>query len=213
MIEKRYRTMKGLTIGVQVYSSYDEADAAAGKANATLDQANDNLHYRGTAADAREFVCETLEKVTGIERKTKDSGRKTADGSPVHVFDESELDYAERVCAEKGWKDLTELQPAIDAWAQTAGGTKDAPAPLAVSIKERERKAPTPKKLAAKFLDAAKALLAGNKIDQLNTRLQPIIGKTFTATGDTAKDAEALGWLVKEFGEAMEAKALGGLSA
>jgi hypothetical protein len=72
----------------------------------------------------------------------------------------------------------------------------------------RERKPAAPKKLAAKYVDHAKKLIAGGKIDELNRRLAKSIGKEFTLTGDEAADSTALGWLVKEFVEWNEAQTI-----
>lgn len=94
---------------------------------------------------------------------------------------------------------------------------------------ERERKSAGPKKLAAKYKEIAGALLAnGNYSTFLSDRFAPLVGRTptFTLTNDMTKtftgtnqkdkstfsvsdkDAESLGWLVKEWSLAREAKEL-----
>ncbi len=223
MVEKIFGTLGSLKVPVLVYESYDESDKAAGVALATLNSANDNFHYRGgPAADTREWICDMLEKDTGIERKTKPVNGK--DGQPkkddkgvaILDWDESEGEYVRRVMAEKDWKDLTSFQDALNTWAKTAEDGK----PLAVNAKAAERTPKAPPKLAAKYkLAAAKAITLGT-VTAINSNQLSKISKTFTATGDTSKtyigtfadktgkdvsftvsdkDAEALGWLLREY--------------
>ncbi len=232
MKDKRYGTLKGLTVPVLVYESYSEADTAAGKADALLETGNDNLHYRGgPAGDTRAYICDLLEEETGIARKLRDSGKKTKDDAgneiPVMIPDESEGEYAARVCATKGWEDLKQFQPQIDEWAKTAG---DGGTPLAVDAKTPERAARAPLKLAKKYKDAAAVVLHNGTVDRLNANQLSLVGKTFTATNDTTKmytgkalvgkapnqkevefnvsdkDAEALGWLYKQYRDWKEAQ-------
>lgn len=172
MKTKQFGTLKGLTVNCAVFESYAEADKSAGRENAMLDCGNDNAYYRGgPASDARDYICELLEEETGIARKTRDSGKKNEAGEPILVVDEAEGAYAERVCAAKGWEDLKFLQPKIDAWAATAGGTEDAPEPLSVSLKERERKAPKAKKLAKEYADAAAQVLDADKVEAFRNKV------------------------------------------
>jgi hypothetical protein len=234
MIEKRYGTLKGLTIPVLVYSSVEEADTAAGKAGAVLDSANDNFHYRGgPAADTRDYICELLEKETSIARKTepaKDSKgnvRKDEGGNVVMVPSESEGEYAARVCAEKGWDDLKAFQPQIDAWAATAEDGK----PLAVDAKTPERKSHLPTKLPARYKEAAAVAITKGTVDAINSAMANTIKKSFTATGDATKmftgtatvkgtevpfnvsdkDADTLGRLLKEHMQFIADSGLSGL--
>ena len=69
----------GLSVGVLVYESYDEADKAAGKPLAALDECNKNLVYRGALNDGRVIICDAVEKITGVKREydpvmTKEKG-------------------------------------------------------------------------------------------------------------------------------------------
>lgn len=228
MKEVYFGTLKGLKLPVLVYETLAEAVTAGGGETIVLDQVNSNLAYRGPLATGRDIICTLLEDETGIERKMKDTGKVDKDKNPIMAPDESEGEYAKRVCAEKGWDDLTSLQSKLETAARNfkAEGEETAK-PLAVDITEKERKAPQPKKLANKYkLTAARIIAAGN-IDAFNKNYLAQISKSFTASGDTSKmfkgtyevvdpvtkkptgttnsvevsdkDAEALGWLIKEY--------------
>lgn len=232
MIPKQYGTLKGLKINVLVYESVDEADQAAGKAGAVLESANDNFHYRGgPAQETRDYICEMLEKETGIAMKMRDTGKKTDAGEAILVPDEAEGEFAARVCAEKGWADLKQFQPNLDAWAATADDGK----PLAVSAKARERKSSLPKKLANRFKEWATKVLGGvGNLERWAEAYENVVGKplVFTPTNDQTKtftakhvfqsgpkkgqevtvtasdkDAETLGWLYKEYETIRDEKA------
>jgi len=215
---KQYGTLKGLTVNCEVFESYDEADKSAGRENAMLDCGNDNAYYRGgPASDARDFVCELLEEETGIARKTRDSGKKNEAGEPILVVDEAEGAYAERVCAAKGWEDLKFLQPKLDEWAKTAGGTDEEPAHLGVSLKERERKAPKAKKLAKEYADAATQILDSGKVEvfrekvaQLDVKFADMVNPVDGATDEEVaaiknKNVLAIGFAIKAY-QAAKAK-------
>lgn len=215
MKEKRYGTLKGLTVPVMTYSSYDEADKAAGVANAMLEVGNDNLHYRGgPAAATREFICDLLEEKTGLKRKTKPTGKKDDKGQDILTYDESEGEFAGRVCATKGWEDLKAFQADVDKWAATADEVevdgKKVTKPLAVDSKEPERKPKQPPKLAQRYKDVAVSFLSGKKdLKKLNAALQKTLNKQFTALAGVPatdeKNVEALGWLCKEYQDAQDA--------
>jgi hypothetical protein len=84
MIEKRYGTLGGLEVPVQIYDSVEEADKAAGKPGAVLGSANDNFHYRGgPAQETRDYICTMLEDMG----KTYPSDNKfeLEDGTEVDV--------------------------------------------------------------------------------------------------------------------------------
>lgn len=220
MIAKTYGTLKGLKVAVKVFESYDEADTAAGKVNAMLDAGNDNLAYRsGPLQDARAIVCDMLEELTGIERKTVDTGRKDKDGNAILTYAESEGKYAEQVCAEKGWEDLSHLQDEFN----TRCAMENEGAGLMVDIKERERKPAAPKKLAKGYLNTAAVILAAGNADKALAMIQSLIpGASFTQTRnmekthnyqgevrgkqvnitESYKDCETLGGLLKAYDEA-----------
>lgn len=219
METKQYGTLKGLKVNVNVYATVAEGDLAAGKEGAMLDQANDNLAYRGPLAEGREILCDLIEESTGIERKTQDTGKKDKDGNPILKYTESEGAYAERVCIEKGWEDLSSFQPDFDAACALANDG----AGLAVDAKARERKPSTPKKLGKKYLDTAAVVLAAGNSEKALTMVRTLVpGATFTATADMSKthafkgevrgkqvdvtqslvDCEKLGGLLKAYDDA-----------
>lgn len=202
MKEQRYGTLKGLKVAVNVYESYDEADQAAGAVNAALDQANDNLAYRGPLSEGRELLCELLEKETGIVRETTPSGKKDAQGNDILTYKHSEGEYAGIVCAQLKLDDLTQFQVKFDEAVAASNEGKG----LSVDIKAKERKAPKAVKLAQKYKDSAKQVLDGGKVDAFNQKFGVKIGKTFTVTGDSAKDVEGLGYLIKEYAVWKEAQ-------
>jgi hypothetical protein len=156
-----------------------------------------------------------LEQTTKIERKWKDSLDKAGkpvvrDGETVQVPAESEDEYVKRVLVEKGGE-VEQFQPIADGIS----------AALILDPKARERKATGPKKLAARFKDFAGSLLSkGTFATFLSGMFVKETSKpapAFTPTGDTSKiytftnprtketgevsdkDAETLGWFVKEW--------------
>lgn len=203
---ERFGTLKGLTVAVAVYESYDEADAAAGKANAMLDEGNASLSYRGPLGEGREILCDMLEELTQIERKTRDTGKKDKDGNPILAFDESEGEYATRVCSTKGWEDLKALQGDFDAAVAKANEGNG----LAVDIKRPERKPTAPKKLAVKYFEKATAIITNGNVDKFLAKFAQVVGRTasFAPAGDAKKDGEALGWLCKEYTDKIAQQAL-----
>lgn len=102
---------------VQVPETAEEFDQLAKKAGACVDEAVNNVLYRGVLADFRSAVVAELERETGIQRKTKDhpEGKKYTNdqkdengnivakkGDPIQVLDETESKYIQRVAAEQG---------------------------------------------------------------------------------------------------------------
>lgn len=188
----------GLTVNLSVPESVEEFDANAKRAGACLDEAISNCVYRGSLAEFRDTLTEKVEEKYVVERLTKDTGKKDSDGKAILTFDETEADYIKRVLAEKGLE-VAALQSLADEVASA----------IVFDASARERKAPTPKKLAQKWVDAAKTLLADDaKIEKFNGRCDKLISKSFTATSDTEKDVQALGALVREFVEENEKQQL-----
>jgi hypothetical protein len=209
MKTQRFGTLKGLTVPVLVYESYKEADDAAGKVGAFLEAGNSTLHYRGgPAGDSRAWICEMLEAKTKIPRKVSTITKTNKDGvaTTVEKYDESELEYASRVCAEMKWEDLTQFQPDLEAWAEKAYDGK----PLAVDIKVPERAPRVPPKLAQRYKDIAIAFLTGKKnlASVQKAFAKDLNGKQFVPVAGVPltdeKNVEALGRLCKEFQEAQD---------
>jgi len=110
MKNKNYRPL-GLTVALTVAESVDEFDRLAGKVGACLEEAVDNIVYRGGMADFRDTFLHGdaskniigVEEETGIEREfeTRELKSKNADGSAntTDVWTESEAVYFNRVKA------------------------------------------------------------------------------------------------------------------
>jgi len=246
MKEVRFGTLGGLELPVLVYESISEAVIAAGgnpndtyppmndASQRVLDELNSNLAYRGVLNLGREIICELLEEKTGVERKMKGTGKKDKDQNEIMVPDESEGKYASRVMATQGWEDLKQFQPDLDSIARNYKGEgEETAAPLAVDIKQRERKSAGPKKLADAYKLTAAKIITNGTIDKANRQLANI-NKTFTPTNDQTKlykkeyvddktgekktvevsdaDAETLGWMLKEFAAWQQAQTMAAMA-
>lgn len=162
--------------------------------SACLDDAIANTAYRGSHPGVRSDFCKALGDKTGIDRKTRDTGKarkvivKEADGSetesqePIVEWAETERNYVERVIATLCAKDsLTEeqvrasLQPLIDSIA------KDNPIDPSV----REREASGPKKVPQKWIDVAKNEIANGRGDSLAAGLSAKLGIAVAADVDS----------------------------
>lgn len=183
-----YNTLEGLKLTVLNYESYEEADAAAGRPNAMLDEGNRNLTYRGALAVGRSALCEAIEKATGIAFKTTTVMK---DDKEVEVPDETEGAYLKRVRAEKG---MTENLAAWTAFAQPiadqVSATGDEGKALAVDIKEPDKKG-KPKTLPKEYKEAAERCFANGSQDKWAQTF------TLTYTGEKEKDVEILGWAIR----------------
>lgn len=100
MKKVEYKTNTGVIFKHEVPDSVAEFDRNAKKEGACLEEATNNVVYRSSLAEFRAAMCEKLESLHGVERKTKVSGKNKA-GEDIVVFAETENDYIERVAAEK----------------------------------------------------------------------------------------------------------------
>ena len=224
MIEKRFGTLKGLEAPILIYASSDEAnsiaqrkDAAGNPVDAVLEECNNNLVYRGPLADAREAVCTLLYSETGIERRKKDTGRKSKDGKAI-LADEAEGAYAEFVCNQKAWDDLKFLQPRFDELCRHMPETDDEGNPkkdengrpiffaLAADITQRVRVS-KPKVIAAKYIETAKKVLVG-KVDKFILAFHDEVGKELKLSGDPEVDLKAVAIAARELCDVRERAAL-----
>jgi len=243
MKTREYKSL-GLKVNFQVPESVTEFDTNAKKEGACLDEAVNNVIYRGSlaefrdtflhgckaqpAADGKPEVTEIkgVEQLTGIERLTepvkgKDGKPVIKDGEAVTKYSESEGDYFDRVLAQEN-KEASAFQSLADKVA----------ASIAFDASASERKPSGPKKLANKYKLTAARIIAGPNLASFVSNKLSNIGKTFTATGDLTKkfeasyeandgttqsvsvsdkDAETLGWLVKELSDWQERQALAGM--
>lgn len=222
MKEVRYPTLGKLTLPTLIYDSIEEADTAAGKVGAVLESANDNWHYRGSAATGRDIITEFLEEETNIERqseplKNKDGSPKLdKEGNQVFQYTEKQTKYVDRVCQAKGWTteagepDLSQFQSKIDELCRNLPGENGTVSALAVDSKARERKPTAPKKLAAKYLEGAKRIVAGTKWDKFVKDAEKFLGVETVDKPEASdeKGMEKLGWTLKAVLEAKEKQQL-----
>lgn len=206
----------GLNVNLNVPSTSDEFDSLAKKAGACVEEAVRNVVYRGSLAEFRDVLLHgdkdknitgmdmlfNLERISEPVLDDKGVPKKDSKGVELTSYSESEGDFFKRIVATHKITevDLQKLADVVNA-------------SLVFDPSAAERKPAQPKKLATKYSDIAKKLIAGGKIDELNKRFHKTIGKMFTASGDKAKDIEALGWLVKEFSEENERQAMAKLVA
>ncbi len=217
MKEQRYDTLEGLSAPILVYENVEEAEKV--QAGGVLTQANNNMAYRGVLPVVREIICNLVEDASGVEREKKEIG-KTKGGKPIVQW-EADGRYVKRAMAAKGWDDLTRFQTELDTQCRDfkEDGEEKGSA-LAVDVKGAERKAPGPRRLSVEFKTAAAKVITLGATAAVNSNQLAKIGKTFTATNDTTKmftgsfpgadgkevqfnvsdkDAETLGYLIKDF--------------
>lgn len=198
----------GLEVKIQVPSTADEFDALAKKTGACVMEAVRNVVYRGTLAEVRSVLLhgreadvekniseiKGMDKLFNMERETKPAldkegkEKKDSDGNPVTVYKQTEEEFFIKICSTHNISEADQQKLMDNVTSQ-----------ITFDPSATERKPSLPPKLSNKILEAAKALLNGGKLDELNKRFHKVIGKTFTATGDEAKDVQALGMLVKEY--------------
>ena len=155
----------------------------------------------------------------------KDKSVKMKDGEPVTTFDETQEEYFDRVIATL----FSEKRHASEdaARAHFEPFAREVASLLEFDASARARAEFGPRKLAAKYKLTAARIIAAGTIAKANTNYLANIGKTFEPTNDTTKmftgtyevldsatkkptgktaqvevsdkDAEALGWLLKEY--------------
>lgn len=262
MVTKQYSTL-GFKLDFQVPETVDEFNknawkAETGEGNPCLAEGINNIIYRGSLAEFRDWflhgreekkddkgvVIETaiagVEQTSEIPRLTeevKDKAGKVRmkDGNPVLKYTESEEKYFDRVIATlvKDGKFASEDL----ARASFEAHAKEVAAQVLFDAAAKERSSTGPKRLPAKYKLTAARLIANDKVATANSQYLAKIGKTFTATNDTTKmfegtyevkaadgtvttktvsvsdkDAEALGWLLKEYNDWQASQTLDGMN-
>lgn len=198
---------------VLYYESFDEADKAAGKAGAMLQEGNLNLDYRGARADGRDLIVEVVQELTGVSVKQKDTDEKDDKGQPIMEDDETEAKFVKRAMALKPEVTVAAVQAILDkrargySYKDEKGVVVQVPA-IAVDITQKTRQPKKPVKLAAKYLEKAKAILAGPNLKKFLADLKKNLSVDWVASGDATKDADSLGWQVKAFAAWKEQQAL-----
>jgi hypothetical protein len=198
MQTRKYRSL-GFTVEIEVPSTVEENDQLAGRPNATLEDAVDNVVYRGALAlpTFRRELAAGLEQTTGIKRKfevvmTKAVAASGTEGQPGYVpakpsvpkvddegnevtkWTESEADYLDRVLAETG----RTLESFADVAAAAATKMKYDP-----KVKEREEAGPkTPPKSVYAQVDA---LINAGAATQVAESLTAILGRQVATDRDS----------------------------
>jgi len=146
----------GFDVMVQVPETVEEFDSLAGRSGACLEEATDNVIYRGVLAEFRSKLVDALEKDTSfpIEREQKKNAKGEPqfdkDQKPILVVSESEGAYKKRLQAHLGLDDDAFAARFAPLAQQVAQGIKFDP-------KATERKPKTPPKT---YLEAARSILA-----------------------------------------------------
>lgn len=226
MKEKRYDTIGGLTAPILIYETIEEAEGVV--PGGLLEQANNNMAYRGILPAVREIICNLVEEETSITRESKVVG-KTKAGKDIVQW-EADGKYINRTLAQLGKEDFAHLQEKVDeACRNFKDDDNSTPEALSVDLKGTEKKAGGGVKLAAKYKTTAAMSIALGTVDKVNEAQLAKIGKSFTPTNDMSKvfkgsgervtgrnddgtpkketvnfevsdkDAETYGWLIKEY--------------
>lgn len=222
MTTKQFRTLR-IPVPLVVPATVAEFDANAKREGACLEEAINNVVYRGSLTGLRDLVIHGQEEekdasgkvtqvafkgweaISGKERKTKKIKRGDKE---VEVYDESEQDYVDRVVGV--WEDA----PPADFAAHVQAAAKLIPFDASAA----ERKPTGPKKLAEKYKTQA--------LKFINATVNPATGKPYSleklqaafkkdlngkqyvppvaTPKDDPKNVEALGWICKEWEAAQD---------
>jgi hypothetical protein len=190
---KEYKSL-GLVVKLNVPSSVVEFDKLAGRDGACLEEAINNIAYRGALAEFRDTLLHGdeekklvgLDSITKVERKIKT--RNGRDGKVIEEWAESEGDHFKRIL-EATKQDASNFQPQADKVS----------AVLVFDPKKAEAKPRGPKKLAQQYKNTASAILKGPHVVKFAKDVKAAIGLDLIVTKDETKDVEAFGWAVKRF--------------
>jgi hypothetical protein len=146
---------------------------------AVVEEAVDNVIYRGPNADFRALVSAELEK-EGYARQTKPhpDGKKDPAGNAITVYDETEVKHINRVAAENGKKvsDFQYLADRVNEMKDEQGHPV-----LTFDPSQRERKTPVAAGPTKQDVANAQALIGAGreKFDKALARVSAITGKTY----------------------------------
>lgn len=219
MKEIKVNTLLFAGLLFNVASSAAEYDALAKKEGACVDSANNNTLYRSVLASFRDnFLHGTeglgkegdenykpalpgVEKITGIERKTRDTGKTRGEGEnkePVLAYDETEDKYFKRVVAELVANKATvnidgnEVGPFDSVEAAAAAFNDLAQRHLSAipfDPSQTERAPAGPKKIAKQYIAVAEKIVASGKADSTAAMLSSKLGITVEPTVDSLSRA------------------------
>lgn len=218
MKTKEYTSL-GVTVPFAVPESVDEFDKNAKRSGACLDEATNNVIYRGSLAEFRDLLIhgrdavpatdsspavpafKGLETLTMQPRKVKTEKKGDKE---IETYDESEQEYINRVFGHRDtWNDVVPTQLASTA--------KAAAVLVAFDASATERKAKAPAKLAEKWKTTALDFLNGKKnLAKLGDAFKkfnvgPFVPLPAPAPATDPKNVEALGWLCKAYADAQDA--------
>lgn len=219
MKQTKVNTLMFVNLAYLVAESATEYDALAKKEGACVDSANNNTLYRSTLAQFRgnflhgieevgkpgdeKYVAPLsgFEQITGIERKTRDTGKTRGEGEtkePILVWDETESEYNKRGLAElvKARRTITidgtsvgpfdSIESANAAFIPVAQAHLDR-IPFDPSETERQPKGPV--KIAKIYVAVAEKLIAAGKADSTAAELTSKLGITVDPTVDSLSRA------------------------
>lgn len=210
---------KGNSFKVPVleYETVDEADKAAGKVGACLQECNNNLHYRGTFADGRDLIVECTQEVTQVafltvEKEVEKDGKKSK--VTIRDFDkDSDAKYVKRALALKpdafaAIQKIVEQRARGYTYKDEKGVAIQVPA-IATDITVKVRQ-PKVLKLAQKYKDIALLFLKGEKdIKKFVAACAKFSIPAWTPTAGVSptddSNVTSLGWVLKAFQEAQDA--------
>lgn len=194
MKTKKYSSL-GLDVNLSVPESVEEFDLNAKRKDACLDEATNNVVYRGVLNGLRELFLygqdedkeKELAKFDGIEQRTGiintmvPTGEKKKDGTAIMKRDLSDAKFFEKVLAQLG-VEASHFQSVMN---EVAGLVEfDASA--------IERTGPKIVKIGQNWIDAAKDVIANDKFGKLGTQYHKFVGKEIvlpTAVAALASDA------------------------
>lgn len=194
-----------------VYESVQEADKDAGKDGAMLAEANNNLLYRGTYADARELIVDVVQELTKVPFLMTDSGEKDEKGTPIMERDtdrDSDAKYVKRALTATPSVTFDAVQKLVEQRAKGyATPTGEKVEALRADIRRRVAGPRKPAKLAQKYRDYASGIVKAKNVAKFNKASSAFGIAAFVPTGDAEKDLVALGWLCKAYADAKAAAA------
>lgn len=220
----------GCNFPVEVYDSLREASLAAGSEDKALEILNDNLVYRGPAAEIRAEFADYIESETGFERAVLERSTKTtkgkdgsADTQEEVVKYESEGKYFARLRAKAltgGIPTLPANEEQLEATLQTLADKFAASRATALDKTGKPLgtwavDAKTPDKKAAKAKSPRKACLAiaekvveSGAFDKFLKRCakHKVVVADYQ-TDDKAKNVLAIAWAIQAVMDAEEAQA------
>lgn len=186
MQDRKYRSL-GFDVVISVPSTVEENDQLAGRANATLEDAVDNVVYRsrGGLPTFRELLAAGVEKETGIAREavavmtkgteTEPSKQKLDDeGNPLFKYTESESDYIDRVLAKTG----RTRESFVNVAAEAAKSVKYDP-------KASERGEAGPKTPPKSVYEQVDAIIAAGSATSVAASLGTLLGRTVETDRDS----------------------------